>query len=299
MKNERTQRHSYVEDGVTVGFLTDPTLCIGCKACEVACKEWNDVPSDGDRWLGNSYDHTGALGANSWRQVKFVETESPSGDPRWLFLSDVCKHCENAGCLEACPTGAIQRTAVGSVLVLDDICNGCGYCVVSCPFGVIDRRGRFIPEAESSFAAPLGRPAQSTTELAGSGGAYKCTFCYDRQFEGKIPACANACPTDSILFGPLTDLRVAATERLATLRARGVDDASLYDGGGGSVGGTHALSILVGAGAGTGAEGTDSAARLWGLPTEPVLPTDALFASWTSAFVSLAACALICWWALT
>ena len=113
-------------------------------------------------------------------------------DPfRWIFLSDVCKHCENAGCLEACPTGSIIRTEVGSVLVQNDVCNGCGYCVVGCPFGVIDRRKKPLKDA---------------------GGAFKCTFCYDRQASGLVPACAKACPTESILFGPLDELHAHADE---------------------------------------------------------------------------------------
>ncbi len=180
------RRHTYVRDNVEVGFFTDPTVCIGCKACEVACKEWNQVPDDGFVWSGNSYDNTGHLGASTWRHVMFVEQDRQKGgqivgshslgntneeDPfRWIFLSDVCKHCEEAGCLEACPTGAIVRTEVGSVLVQNDVCNGCGYCVVSCPFGVIDRRPQPLPDA---------------------GGAFKCTFCYDRQKSGLTPACAT------------------------------------------------------------------------------------------------------------
>jgi formate dehydrogenase iron-sulfur subunit len=129
-------------------FLTDATLCIGCKACEVACKEWNEVPEDGLMLSGFSYDNTKALGASTWRHVMFLEQPEVAGpqmadtkDPfRWVFLSDVCKHCANAGCLESCPTGAIVRTEVASVFVQPDVCNGCGYCVVSCPFGVIDKR---------------------------------------------------------------------------------------------------------------------------------------------------------------
>ena len=176
------RRHNYVQENVEVGFFTDPTVCIGCKACEVACKEWNQVPNDGFTWYGNSYDNTGHLGASTWRHVLFLEQDRQKGnqivgshslgngdgdDPfRWLFLSDVCKHCEEAGCLEACPTGSIVRTEVGSVFVQDDVCNGCGYCVVSCPFGVIDRRPQPLPEA---------------------GGAFKCTFCYDRQKSGLHP----------------------------------------------------------------------------------------------------------------
>ena len=175
------RRHAYVEDGATVGFFTDPTVCIGCKACEVACKEWNEVPEDGYVWTGNSYDNTGHLGASTWRHVLFLEQNLPKGnqitgpmslgsdgdgdlpaeiskaeDPfRWVFLSDVCKHCEEAGCLEACPTGSIVRTEVGSVLVQDDVCNGCGYCVVNCPFGVIDRRPKPLCGSELSREAMI------------------------------------------------------------------------------------------------------------------------------------------------
>jgi formate dehydrogenase iron-sulfur subunit len=122
----------------TTAFLTDSTLCIGCKACEVACKEWNNVAEDGLNWSGFSYDNTGAVGAQTWRHVKFVEQSPEPGfggnAPElnsWSFSSDVCKHCENAGCLEACPTGAIVRTEFGGVFIQSDICNGCAYCVIS------------------------------------------------------------------------------------------------------------------------------------------------------------------------
>ena len=144
---------------------------------------------------------------------------------RWIFLSDVCKHCEEAGCLEACPTGTIVRTEVGSVLVQNDVCNGYGYCVVSCPFGVIDRR----PEP-----------------LADAGGAFKCTFCYDRQKSGLTPACAKVCPTESIVFGRLDDLRARATQRVHQLREHGYDDAQLYDPIETSVRGTHAFFLISG-----------------------------------------------------
>ncbi|MBA3583181.1 MAG: 4Fe-4S dicluster domain-containing protein [Gemmatimonadetes bacterium] len=255
-------RHTYVADGVTVGFFTDPTVCIGCKACEVACKEWNQVPADGEEWTGMSYDHTGALGASTWRHVKFLEqplalggqTVGAAEDPlRWVFVSDVCKHCEHAGCLEACPTGSIVRTPVGSVYVQDDVCNGCGYCVVGCPFGVIDRR----PEP-----------------LTGAGGAFKCTFCYDRQADGLTPACAKACPTESIQFGPLEELRERAARRVEELQARGIADAALYDARGTSVGGTHAIFLLLG----------DPEA--WGQPPHPEVPTVHLRPGWTSALLT-------------
>ncbi len=264
------QRHQYVRDGVTVGFFTDPTLCIGCKACEVACKEWNQVPDDGFIWTGHSYDNTGALGASTWRHVLFLEQNQPRGrqiagpmtptspeeEPfRWLFLSDVCKHCEVAGCLESCPTGAIVRTEIGSVYVQDDVCNGCGYCVVSCPFGVIDRR-----------------PA----EKPGGGGAFKCTFCYDRQIDGLTPACAKACPTESILFGPLDRLRGQAGKRVEELRSRGFADAQIYDPRSTSVRGAHAFFLTLGN------------AAAFGLPPRPEAPTLYLKSAWTAAAATAA-----------
>ena len=261
------RRHSYVEEGTTVGFFTDPTVCIGCKACEVACKEWNEVPDDGYVWTGNSYDNTGHLGASTWRHVLFLEQDLPKGnqitgpvslgngndgeDPfRWVFLSDVCKHCEEAGCLEACPTGSIVRTEVGSVLVQDDVCNGCGYCVVSCPFGVIDRRPTPLPNA---------------------GGAFKCTFCYDRQKSGLTPACAKVCPTESIVFGRLDDLRARGSERVRYLRENGYTDAQLYDPQDTSVGGIHAFFLLLGE------------PEPYGLPPKPEVPTIYLKSSWLAA----------------
>ena len=259
-------RHAYVRDGITVGFFTDPTICIGCKACEVACKEWNDVPADDGAWEGSSYDHSVGLGASTWRHVKFLEQEGRLGvqvagpmtgqteDPfRWMFTSDVCKHCEEAGCLEACPTGSIVRTETGGVFVQDDVCNGCGYCVVGCPFGVIDRR---------------------TGALPGAGGAFKCTFCYDRQRSGLTPACAKACPTESIQFGPLEELRDKARRRLRELRVQGYDDVTLYDPTETSVRGIHAFFIVAGD------------ARALGLPLHPEAPTAYLRRAWTSALAA-------------
>jgi len=264
-----------VQDGVEVGFFTDPTVCIGCKACEVACKEWNDVPDDGFTWLGNSYDNTGHLGASTWRHVLFLEQNVQKGnqitselpllnpqseDPfRWIFLSDVCKHCEEAGCLEACPTGSIVRTETGTVFVQDDVCNGCGYCVVSCPFGVIDRRPAPLPEA---------------------GGAFKCTFCYDRQKSGLTPACAKVCPTESIVFGRLDDLRALAHDRVRHLRETGYRDAQLYDPQETSVRGIHAFFLILGE------------PEAYGLPPQPQVPTIYLKAAWTAAFVTGAAAIL-------
>ena len=205
-----------IEAGKSYGFFTDTTLCIGCKACEVACKEWNNLPADNIGLTGQSYDNTGALSANTWRHVNFIEQpagKSGCGGVRenvqeafqsnWLMMSDVCKHCHNAPCLEACPTGALFKTEFDTVVVQQDICNGCGYCIPACPFGVVD-------------LSPL------------DGKAHKCTLCYDRLKGGLEPACAKACPTDSIQFGELSDLQARAHERVEQLHGLGVDRAYLY-----------------------------------------------------------------------
>ncbi|MGC2474841.1 MAG: 4Fe-4S dicluster domain-containing protein [Candidatus Sulfotelmatobacter sp.] len=243
----------------TSAFLTDSTLCIGCKACEVACKEWNGVAADELVWSGLSYDNTRALGARTWRHVKFVEGipeagkggNDPAGSP-WNFSSDVCKHCETAGCLEACPTGALVRTEFESVFLQPDVCNGCGYCVVNCPFGVVEKDEE-------------------------DGRAFKCTFCYDRQKAGLTPACAKVCPTESIQFGELDDLRDRAERRIAELKDRGVGDASIYDPVDSSVKGTHAIFIVRG----------DQ--KMYNLPPNPEVPTAYLRVGWTSAAIAAGA----------
>jgi formate dehydrogenase iron-sulfur subunit len=250
-----------------MGFFTDTSVCIGCKACEVACKEWNHVPEDGLNFTGMSYDNTGGLGADSWRHVAFIEQSkrlgekisgaapsTPTGDlvalddgaegVRWLMASDVCKHCTYAACLDVCPTGALMRTEFGTVIVQEDVCNGCGYCVPACPYGVIDQRH-------------------------GDGRVWKCTLCYDRISVGAEPACAKACPTDSIQFGPLEELRVRADGRLAQLHAAGIADARLYgrdpeDG----VGGDGAFFLLL------------DEPEVYGLPPDPVATTRDLPAMW-------------------
>jgi len=252
-----------------VGFFTDTTLCIGCKACEVACKEWNGVPDDGLNFLGQSYDNTGELGANTWRHVAFIEQTKPvdvendraveietaAGDVRWLMSSDVCKHCTHAACLDVCPTGSLFRTEFGTVVVQDDICNGCGYCVPACPFGVIDQRKE-------------------------DGRVWKCTLCYDRVGVGLEPACAKACPTKSIQFGPLDELRGRARARLADLHERGVGDARLYgDDSSDGVGGMGAFFLLL------------DDPEVYGLPPDPVVTTRDLPSMWKAAGTAAAALA--------
>ncbi|MEZ5818738.1 MAG: 4Fe-4S dicluster domain-containing protein [Hyphomicrobiaceae bacterium] len=213
--------------GQRYGFFTDTTLCIGCKACEVACKEWNALPAEAGSLRGTSYDNTGGLSSTTWRHVAFVERVREGTDDgthmqpfqsHWLMMSDVCKHCSNAPCLEACPTGAIFRTEFDTVVVQQDICNGCGYCQPACPFGVVE-----------------------VSEIDGK--AHKCTLCYDRMKGGLEPACAKACPTDSIQFGAIDELTERAQHRVASLQSRGVAEAYLY-GVPGSPGATGGLDRL-------------------------------------------------------
>jgi formate dehydrogenase iron-sulfur subunit len=229
----------------------------------VACKQWNQLPGDGFLFTGMSYDNTIQLGASTWRHVAFVERPVPlqtqeAGDISWLFSSDVCKHCARAGCLESCPTGAIVRTEFDSVYVQPDICNGCGYCVVNCPFGVIDRRDD-------------------------DGRAWKCTLCYDRLREDLTPACAKACPTESIQFGDLEELRAHARERVGQLHDAGMTDAYLYGADAETQPGTEGLNaffLLV------------DRPEVYNLPPDPVVPTKRIGDAWLSMAAAAAGIAL-------
>jgi formate dehydrogenase iron-sulfur subunit len=239
-----------------MGFFTDTTLCIGCKACEVACKQWNQLPADGYKLTGNSYDNTRHLSATTWRHVAFVEQARPADGTdksvNWLMMSDVCKHCEHPGCMEACPTGALIRNEFGDVYLQPDICNGCGYCVPSCPFGVVDLN-------------------------LDDGRAYKCTLCYDRQKDGLEPACAKACPTDSITFGDLDELRERARRRVETLQARGETSAYLYGvDEDTSVGDLNAFFLL-----------TDRPS-VYNLPEKPKLPQENVLPGFVASFAAAA-----------
>lgn len=247
------------------GFFTDTTICIGCKACEVACKEWNGLPADGYTFTGMSYDNTGHLGGSTWRHVAFVEKPVPYRDGaeevpyrdgleewsgfKWLMMSDVCKHCTHAGCLDNCPTGAIIRTEFDTVYVQPDICNGCGYCVSGCPFGVIDKR-------------------------QDDGRAWKCTLCYDRLKDDQTPACAKACPTQSIHFGEMPQLLEMARERVAELQSQGVEQAYLYGTDTEGTGPLNAFFLL-----------TDRP-EVYNLPPDPVAPGRKVRGAWVSATVA-------------
>src|SRR5216117_456092 len=199
--------------GQALGFFTDTTICIGCKACEVACKNWNQLPAEngGVREMsGDSYDNTRKLDGIHWRHVKFIEQFDGPYNGRWLMMSDVCKHCVQAGCIEVCPTGVIDINHV-------------------------------------------------------SGTAQKCTLCYDRMQVGLEPACSKACPTDSIQFGPIAELRVRAQKRVEQLKAQGEKRAQLYgDDPNGPLGGLNSFYLLV------------DNPEVYGLPAKPQLPSRTL-----------------------
>ncbi len=235
-----------------VGFFTDTTVCIGCKACQVACHQWNDLPAGHGPTKtslpvlsGQSYDNTLSFSDVNWRHVKFIEQFSP--DPQrakaaWLMMSDVCKHCVNAPCLEVCPTGAILRTEFDTVYINEPACNGCRDCIAACPFGVIH---------------------MSETRHV----AQKCTFCYDRLKKDLVPACAQACPTQSIRFGPLSQLRRQADDRLRQLHRQGESTAHLYGADDKVLGGLNAFYLLV------------DKPEVYGLPSNPKLPSRGVFQS--------------------
>ncbi|SNC73536.1 formate dehydrogenase iron-sulfur subunit [Kytococcus aerolatus] len=318
------------------GFFTDTSICIGCKACEVACKEWNALPMDDLGLTGNSYDNSNDLGASTWRHVAFIEqdadrieqaresgrrlvdlgmptvgapegagrapspatdapgpfetgpigpigqmpslpatdapvasgvtgTGAPVPDFRWLMSSDVCKHCTHAGCLDVCPTGALFRSEFGTVVVQADVCNGCGYCVGACPFGVIERR--------TDESGGHGHPDGGDVPRIGI--AQKCTLCYDRIGHDQTPACAQTCPTTSIQFGDHEEMVRRAHERVDVLRTSGFPEARLYganeDDG---VGGTGSVFLLL------------DEPEVYGLPPDPVVPTKHLPQMYRTAVVA-------------
>src|ERR671914_2807782 len=210
--------------GQAYGFFTDTSVCIGCKACEVACKQWNMLSGHEPSFL-DGYDNTGQLDSQNWRYVQMIDNVPDvtlgTGQGRaWLMMSDVCKHCQHASCMDVCPTGAIIRTEFDTVYIQPDVCNGCRNCISACPYSVIA-----IDEDEKV--------------------AQKCTLCYDRLQGGMEPACAKACPTDSIQFGPLDELRETAKKREAQLHEQGLKEANLYGADDEVYGGLNAFFLLM------------------------------------------------------
>jgi formate dehydrogenase iron-sulfur subunit len=210
--------------GQAYGFFTDTSVCIGCKACEVACKQWNLLQGNEPSFL-DGYDNTGQLDSQNWRYVQMIdnvpdETLGTGQGKAWLMMSDVCKHCQHASCMDVCPTGAIIRTEFDTVYIQPDVCNGCRNCISACPYSVIGM------DEETHVAR-------------------KCTLCYDRLQNGMEPACAKACPTQSIQFGPLDELQQRADKRLADLHSQGVAEANLYGRDEEVYGGLNAFFLLM------------------------------------------------------
>jgi formate dehydrogenase iron-sulfur subunit len=210
--------------GQAYGFFTDTSVCIGCKACEVACKQWNMLSGNEPSFL-DGYDNTGQLDSQNWRYVQMIdnvpdETLGTGQGKAWLMMSDVCKHCQHASCMDVCPTGAIIRTEFDTVFIQPDVCNGCRNCISACPYSVIGM------DEETNVA-------------------HKCTLCYDRLQGGMEPACAKACPTQSIQFGPLDELQQRADKRLADLHSQGVAEANLYGRDEEVYGGLNAFFLLM------------------------------------------------------
>ncbi|MDX2258377.1 MAG: formate dehydrogenase subunit beta [Hyphomicrobiaceae bacterium] len=201
-----------------VAKLIDVSKCIGCKACQVACMEWNDLRQDIQEVVG-VYDNPHDLSPATWTLMRFAEWENPErGQLEWLIRKDGCMHCQDPGCLKACPSpGAIVQYSNGIVDFISEHCIGCGYCVKGCPFNIPR-----ISQADSK--------------------AYKCTLCSDRVAVGQGPACALACPTKAISFGSKEAMKKLAAERITDLKGRGYSKAGLYDPPG--VQGTHVMYVL-------------------------------------------------------
>jgi formate dehydrogenase iron-sulfur subunit len=201
----------------TVAKLIDVSKCIGCKACQTACMEWNDLRDEIGVNVG-VYDNPADLTEHSWTVMRFSEYENAEGDLEWLIRKDGCMHCEDPGCLKACPSpGAIVQYTNGIVDFHQENCIGCGYCVTGCPFNV---------------------PRISKQDHR----AYKCTLCSDRVAVGQEPACVKTCPTGAIMFGTKEDMHQQAADRIVDLKERGFQNAGLYDPAG--VGGTHVMYVL-------------------------------------------------------
>ena len=205
-----------------VAKLIDESKCIGCKACQVACMNWNDLRDDVGQNIG-VYDNPVDLTPSSWTVMKFFEIETPAKEGKgsnleWLIRKDGCMHCEDPGCLKACPSpGAIVKYDNGIVDFISENCIGCGYCVKGCPFDVPR-----ISEKDNK--------------------AYKCTLCSDRVAVGREPACVKTCPTGAISFGTKDDMVAYGEKRAGELKERGYAGAGLYNPAG--VGGTHVMYVM-------------------------------------------------------
>lgn len=235
-----------------VAKLIDVSTCIGCKACQAACMEWNDIRDEVGSNLG-VYDNPHDLSDKSWTVMRYSEVEQ-NNKLEWLIRKDGCMHCADPGCLKACPSpGAIIQYANGIVDFHQEHCIGCGYCITGCPFN--------IPRISSADSK-----------------AYKCTLCSDRVAVGQSPACVKSCPTGALQFGSKEQMKDYATKRVKDLQSRGYDKAGLYDPQG--VGGTHVMYVL---------HHADQPSLYAGLPDSPsISPMVSLWKGLTKPLATLA-----------
>ncbi len=171
-----------------VAVLVDTTKCMGCRACQVACKQWNQLKATKTEFTG-SYENPKHLSGDTWTIVRFIE--SNNGGPKWRFRKQQCMHCEDASCITVCPTGAAHKLDNGIVVIDQKICAGCKYCIEACPF--------------------------QTPKASEDGTAIKCRPCFDRVGNGMQPACVKACATGAPSFGPREKLLAEAKERAAKI----------------------------------------------------------------------------------
>jgi formate dehydrogenase iron-sulfur subunit len=257
-RSASTEPPPSVRDAKQVAKLIDVSKCIGCKACQAACLEWNNLTEEVGINVG-VYDNPHDLTEHSWTLMRFTERENEEGDLEWLIRKDGCMHCDDPGCLKACPApGAIVQYSNGIVDFVSENCIGCGYCIKGCPFNI---------------------PRISKTDHK----AYKCTLCSDRVAVGQAPACAKACPTQAIYFGSKEDMIEHAETRIADLKERGYENAGLYNPAG--VGGTHVMYVL---------HHNDRPELYAGLPNQPQIADSVAFwkgdfKPWALGSIALAA----------
>ena len=247
---------------MAMAMLIDTSKCTACRGCQVACKQWNDLPAEETHNWG-SYQNPKHLSASTWKLVKFNEVGS-GDDFRWLFTPSQCLHCTGASCISVCPTGAAYRHGA-YVLIDQSVCIGCGYCVEACPFGV-----------PHSMPGPDERHKST---------ARKCTFCIDRVSAGLTPACAKTCPAGAYQVGERNELIAAGQAKVQKLKARGDSNAYLY--GEQELGGLQVMFVL------------RDRPGLYGLPENPRMATKNVVGQWLSGFVTAGVVAALPFWLLT